>query len=312
MAVKQSVFASTSEKKCFYKLGRTWGDAYRIYHNLPFLNVFDTRNLIDFSVSPCQIFSLSDEDYNRLKKTSIDFVFCDQNEKPILAIEFDGLSEGFNVESNYYPQQPLDTSWRETIMGLKLKVAYGSMFPYFVLGSRYFDDLSNELKVNIADGIIGDFFTDEAIRKQLSGGFHPESVGISEDEFDILPECIQSEIIWDWVISVEVECEYAVNPLAYLCNELMETLEVYNRKVIYHTFPEIPKNTPIAERGKLLLKCLMHGATVEMQTKDVGTFKHKVMIPRFRANSSGYILAENIATLTVLEEVRNARMRRIG
>ena len=38
MGVKKTVFASKSEQENYYKLKRTWGDKYVIYHDLPFLN----------------------------------------------------------------------------------------------------------------------------------------------------------------------------------------------------------------------------------------------------------------------------------
>ncbi len=97
MSVKNSVFASSSERKNFQKLQRRWGEKYRIYHNLPFLNVFDTRNLIDVSDwrNP-KPFVVEELDLGRLKKTSIDYTLCTNDDRPLVCVEFDGIQQGFS------------------------------------------------------------------------------------------------------------------------------------------------------------------------------------------------------------------------
>jgi hypothetical protein len=100
MGVRDTVFGSKMEKRCFLKLDETWGKNYRVYHNLPFLNVFTGRSdLLDIDGQP---FTLSEEEYDLLKKTSIDFTVCDKNDKPLVCIEFDGMQDGFNVGTKYH------------------------------------------------------------------------------------------------------------------------------------------------------------------------------------------------------------------
>ena len=75
--IRKSVFGSNSERKHYKHLARNWGDRYRIYHNLPFLNVFDVSNLIDWSnLEELKGITIGDVDLSRLKKTSIDFTLC--------------------------------------------------------------------------------------------------------------------------------------------------------------------------------------------------------------------------------------------
>jgi len=52
-------------------------------------------DLVDDSFEP---FKLSDEEYEQLKKTSIDFTICDKKDKTSCLHEFDGLQDGFNVQ----------------------------------------------------------------------------------------------------------------------------------------------------------------------------------------------------------------------
>jgi len=146
MGVKKHVFGRSAERTYYYKLSRQWGQQYRLHHNLPFLNVFDTSNLIDVTgwPQPPRRFRLTDIEFNRLKKTSIDYTLCDEHDIPLVCLEYDGMQEGFNVGTSYRSPEPSDP-WRDEIMSLKLRVAHGSQFPYFVLGSRYLNDLSARL-----------------------------------------------------------------------------------------------------------------------------------------------------------------------
>src|SRR5689334_21732019 len=158
MGVKKHVFGSNPERDHFYKLSRRWGDKYHIYHNLPFLNVFDMTNLIDRPQSQLQPVLINELDLSRLKKTSIDFTLCNENDEPQLCIEFDGLQQGFNVGPKYYPNSDPQSlnPWRQQITELKLRVATLSHFPFFIVASTHFAKLSPTTELTIVDGIIGE------------------------------------------------------------------------------------------------------------------------------------------------------------
>ena len=72
MGSMNSVFASKTERENFIKLQRTWAEGYNLWHNLPFLNVFNTNGLVDLKTG--KKFALEQIELNRLKKTSIDYV----------------------------------------------------------------------------------------------------------------------------------------------------------------------------------------------------------------------------------------------
>src|SRR5262245_60091085 len=182
MGVQKQVFASNAEKRNFYKLSAQWGDKYRIYHNLPFLNIFDTKNLIDFSAWPIKPITIDDIAYNRLKKTSVDYTLCGDSDEPLVCIDFDGYQDGYNVGTKYH-FRTASNGWKEIIYDLKLKVAHGSFFPYFVLGSQEFDDLSNDIRLTIVDGIIGDVFAKKAAQAKFAETFNPEEIGFTQEEF---------------------------------------------------------------------------------------------------------------------------------
>ena len=184
MSINSSVFGSKIERENFYKLSDAWGAEYRIYHNLPFLNIFSVENLFDWS--KLQIVSLTDVEKGRLKKTSVDYTLCDHNDAPILCIEFDGLQQGYNVGTSYHPlykTKRTSPEWRKEIIELKLRVANSNLFPFFVVSSQHFRNVSKDTKITIVDGIIGYVLANKAVQKKISLGFKPEEIGYSEDEF---------------------------------------------------------------------------------------------------------------------------------
>ncbi|MDP3981765.1 MAG: hypothetical protein Q8Q33_10165 [Chlamydiota bacterium] len=226
MGVRKTVFGSSLEKRCFRKLSETWGKDYHVYHNLPFLNVFTGRTeLFD---DECQPFTLSDEEYDLLKKTSIDFTVCDKKDTPLVCVEFDGLQDGFNVGTNYHLRNGSPgRKARRAVIELKLRAAHGSLFPYLVLGSEEFRGLSEAVRLTIADGLIGEVISLRATRERIDAGFDPTQCGYSTEEFDALSSAQQSEIIGDWVTMIELESDFKHNPIvrevARLSSELHAT-----------------------------------------------------------------------------------------
>jgi hypothetical protein len=95
MKVKSSIFGSISERDNYSKLLKQWGDKYRVYHNIPFLMVFELE------ASEIQ----NKSTYEYLKKTSIDYVICNDADKALVGIEFDGLQQGISIGGEYVPKK---------------------------------------------------------------------------------------------------------------------------------------------------------------------------------------------------------------
>ncbi len=309
MGIKKNVFGSKSEQANFYKLSRTWGDKYRIYHNLPFLNIFDDKDIYDFSNA--QPLNLSKTDMSRLKKTSVDFTLCDEKESPILCIEFDGLQEGFNIGDIYYPTNrslPPDP-WRKIITELKLKVAIGSAFPFIVVASKHFNDLNNEVKLSIVDGIIGDILATRETSQQISKGFNPNDVGYSDDEFARLSQSEQHEIIQDWVMTIELDAEFEHNPIIRKRAEMERELDIRGYGVQHFCYPSLDTAKSLKERAALMENAIYNGAKIILKTQDLGDVEGMALIPNFKSIGYTGTLAEEIAAILALQRVKNLRAK---
>lgn len=217
MGVKSSVFASKAERHNFGKLSRVWGNRYTLYHNLPFLSVYTTSDLID--PSTLKQFEIEKADVQRLKKTSIDYVLC-QEDKPLVCIEFDGLAQGYSANGKYHRTKDTDSAaWRDQIMMLKLRVSHASdlfntkSVPYIIVGSQEFQDLHPKLKLTVIDAIIGSLLTARATKEVCSRGIEAADLGLSPDVFSALTPDEMSAAIRDWVEAQEIALTAANSPV---------------------------------------------------------------------------------------------------
>jgi hypothetical protein len=315
VGLRKRVFGSKSEQTNYHKLSRQWGDKYRRYHNLPFLLVFEvydkqplmfwapdqhttsTSSIADFF----RFEYLTELERNRLKKTSIDYTLCDQNDEPLLCIEFDGLQDGFNLGQEYRSQvQPADT-WRDQITTLKLRVAHGNMFPYFVVGFDQFEDLSPRVRLMLIDGIIGEVLAKRSVQRRVNEGLDVTSFGLSDDEFSALPPDDRQELIQDWLIGVEVEADMTNNPVCAEKWRLAEELGVFSSG-------HYPKHKPA---NATFDTAILLGSEAVVHTEDLGEVRRTVRLPNFKTPGfGGLTLLDEMASLVALDAVRLEREKR--
>ena len=304
MGINKQVFASNSERKNFYKLSRQWGDRYHIYHNLPFLNLFHTENLIDFSNWDLKRLEIDDLDKNRLKKTSIDYTLCNEKDEPLICIDFDGMCEGFNVGTKYYANFRPD-SWREKITELKLTVAHGSFFPYFVVCSKQFEDITKDIQLTIVDTIIGDVLANRAAKDKFAEGFKPEEVGWTQEAFDNLHPSQQGEVVQDWAVDVEMSAEIENNPIYKKISQLSEVVGRHPYKLQFISYPSMENIEDVGQRTKAMETALYHGARCVISSKEYGEVKAEVLLPNFNAPYFRVLgLSDLVAELLALEKLR--------
>jgi hypothetical protein len=305
MGVAKSVFASRAERANFQKLQSRWGDRYDLWHNLPFLNLFTREDLIDPDSADLRSLTISDIEWQRLKKTSVDYVLCDrEHDAPLICIDFDGIQDGFNAGREYRPRAENPSPWRDVITSLKLKVAHGSLFPYFVVGWREFADISPTIRRSVVDGIIGEVLAKQAVSDRFARGLTAADAGMTEAEWEALPPWDQGDIIEHIAMTIEIDADFEHNPLyadvAKLCSEL-------GYPAGSHRFVDAPGTTR-APSGQWLEETLLFGVEYTLRTDDVGTVKRTAWLPNFRA--PGFIglgLVEEIAHLLALDEVGRLR-----
>lgn len=310
MTLKETVFGSKSEENVFGHLNSIWGDKIKIYHNLPFANIFDmdTIKIKDYSTKNTHFWK------KFLFMTSIDFVVCDDKNKAIMCIEFDGLSGGYNKGTEYF--QDRTDSKRKKKLELKLKIAKNHNLPFYIISYEETTDLSENLdesdldflNLTVVDGIIG-----QTMKHKLFPDKLEEYLDFYDDSLNSMEEFEKNEFIQDLVIDAEVELELKWDPIAIRASEIQCILSQKGLISRYgHEFIHKPKLPPIKsfydykglkKRIEAMQKVEWQGCKVHCETPD-GTIARDIWIRNFEGMGvSPLIIVQNIADLIIFYEI---------
>lgn len=205
MKTQVSIFASRSERTNYYKLLQRWGDKYRVHQNIPFLRVFDVKS--------SEI--TNSRTYEYLKKTSIDYVLCDTDDKPLLGVEYDGIQQGISIGTTYEPKKGFEKS-RTWGIESKLGIAHQCNFPLVVVSDTEFNYLAGT-GLMIIDGLIGMILSRQAFKREFQDRnfekFMLDRYEITPEQFEHLPHRDQQEYVDSFGIDVEVDTEMENNPI---------------------------------------------------------------------------------------------------
>ena len=169
MPVKKSIFGSKGEERGFRSIEHTWGENYRLVPQFPFSAIFEPDN------------SIRDK-ANLFLKTSIGYVFCSDDGAPLLALDFDGLGQGFNKDGHYVQVEKTDDLYRKSKFDFKIQYAEKNNFPYYIVASDEFEHLGEDISLTIVDGIIGSVLSMRDFYEQL-----PFVIEEQSDFVDTLP-----------------------------------------------------------------------------------------------------------------------------
>jgi len=300
VGVRKTIFGSNSERTNYSKLASVWDKDYDLYPNLPFLMVFQGMTIFNLTTFPPTVEELTNSEYRRLMKTSIDYTLCSKSGEPIVCVEFDGLQEGHNVGTSYRPALPSDP-WRDEMMTLKLRAAHGNLFPYFVVGSKQFRDVAPEIRLTIVDGVIGEVLSKKKTSQRFAKGFDCTEMGLTEEDFASLSDFDQREIVEHWAVGVEVDAIYSLNPIYQKVATLNYELGSPGYFMGFLETAKVKAAKTFAERVKALDETSSIGAECILHTKDLGDIRGVAWIPNFRTPEfSGHGLVEEIAHLIAL------------
>jgi hypothetical protein len=233
--VKDSVFASRAEEENYYKLISYWGKQYRIYHNLPFLNIFE----------PDEIITRDGYKFSYLKKTSIDYVLCGEKNKPLICIEYDGLQEGFSFSDTYKSRGNQKYVNRKECFELKQQIAAESNLPFLIIGSNEFKNISEEVSFSIADGIIGEVIGEITYEKEIHSNYYDyeqeylKETGLTRDDYfdkftiffpdgDICVDDAVKELKAHVKSYTRRKIKESINPISLKLRKIKEDLNIYS------------------------------------------------------------------------------------
>jgi len=207
MSVRGSVFNSSAEKGMYQSLRSQWGSVYDVFPSVPFANIIDVD----------KVAGLTDAERSFLLHTSVDFTLCEKDSwRPIMSIEFDGVSHGFSKDGRYVPvlAEP-KRAWR---LDLKVRVATQVGYPFFVVSWHEKSPIDSETHLTIVDGIIGQVLAHQALPKILD-----RLLAEAKDRIAGAPPHLRAELEQEeqeLVFDAEMLATLEHNPIARRASEL--------------------------------------------------------------------------------------------
>ena len=280
MSVKDSIFGSKGEERGFRSIEHTWGEKYRLYPQFPWSALFtpdprwrDTSNLFF--------------------KTSVDYVLSTVEGQPLLAIDFDGMGDGFDRNGEYVPVRLTPDRHRKAKFDFKLRYARENNFPYHIVASREFCQLGDGIDLTVVDAIIGSIIARKYFWEQAQFLIDEHVAEIANQ-----PRWYQSEYANHLLIDLETECEVEHDPI------VQKTFEVWNQitaitgeEVLYShsnrhfAEPELP--TDFESRLEAMKKVVAWGCVTTLFGTPVGEVSDVATV---RANTCAVSIS-NIAEL---------------
>jgi len=289
MTLKESIFDGFHEKKLYAHLNSMWRNIFNIYPQLPFTKIFDIETL-----------DIGQGERDFLLKTNIDYTICNKRDKPLICIEFDGWSHGYNKGGEYI--QIVKDSRRKKKLKLKLKIAMEHHFPFYIISYDEKEYLSETIHLTVIDGIIGQTIAKMQFQDKIN-----EYLKDSQDIFDSMSKYERHEYIQDLVTSTGVELELTWDPIAKKAAEIESMLVsrgiVTRESYKFLSKPELPEikdifNTEgLSRRLKAWKNIERHGCEISCETPK-GKVTERAYVRNFEGTlASPLTIAQNIAEL---------------
>jgi len=145
MKKSKIIFGSNSELKAFEAIDTHLPGGWKLYANTPLSQIVEIKKE-----------ELPEKKWNFYLKSSVDFVLTNQNHEPVLAIEFDGLGEGYSAGEKYVLAHVVEQDqYRELKMNFKISTCYSVGLPLIVISFEEIKSLDSEEILALVNSIVG-------------------------------------------------------------------------------------------------------------------------------------------------------------
>jgi hypothetical protein len=145
MKKSQIIFGSNSELRAFEAIDRHLPDGWRLYGNTPLSQVVEIRRE-----------ELTQKKWAFYLKASVDFVLTNVRHEPVLAIEFDGLGDGYTSGKKYVlDRQVEDDPYRELKTTFKIEACYAVGLPLIVISFEEIKGVGSDDVLSLVNSMIG-------------------------------------------------------------------------------------------------------------------------------------------------------------
>ncbi|HWP92431.1 MAG TPA: DUF2726 domain-containing protein [Thermodesulfobacteriota bacterium] len=218
--MNRSIFDSEEEKKLYKKLKSRWSKYVEVYPQIPVKNVIGYRQIKSFDMPKKAI--------EYLLKAAFDIVVCELHTAvPILAVEFDGIGQGFSQDLQYISKVvPLNDPYRKLKIERKLEACFLSDIPIVVISFEESELLKQSRDMlMVIDAIIGRALEHQYYKKNYS--YHSQKLSEAferggTDASDM------------YFVEMTIRAEQA-NPIKRKTKEIVEKFPFWQEQIIFPT-----------------------------------------------------------------------------
>jgi hypothetical protein len=178
------IFGSPSERRAFEAITAQLPEGWTLFPNVPLPQIVEAeRN------------ELKNREWDFYLKTSIDFVRTAPSSEPSMALEFDGLGEGFSLGDTYIQAQPTTDRYRSLKLNFKLRLCREVDLPLLIISFKEVRVLRPGEARLLVHSIVGQHIADRVYRETLRR-WHAEGrgAGKSRAEMEWEPAGLQSKL----------------------------------------------------------------------------------------------------------------------
>jgi len=187
MSVKTSIFGSKGEERGFRSIRNTFGEEYLVTSQFPWSGLF----------TPDQ---MRKDTTHLFYKTSVDYVVATKEGQPLVAIDFDGMGAGYDLNGEYVQVEPTRDPNRKVKFDWKLRYArhammddlMGTALEYHIVASEEFNHLGEGIDLTLVDCLISSIIS----RHQFRTYAKTHTFGSWDEAFDVEMDIRFSGPVW--------------------------------------------------------------------------------------------------------------------
>ncbi len=152
----KTIFGSSSERRTFDAITSQLPQAWTLYPNVPFPSIVKAEKD-----------ELKDGEWDYYLKTSVDFVLTTPTSEPSLALEFDGLGEGFSLGDTYVQTRATDDPYRTLKLNFKLRMCRAVGLLLLIISFEEISALRQGDARMIVHSVVGQHIADRVYRDTI-------------------------------------------------------------------------------------------------------------------------------------------------
>jgi hypothetical protein len=175
----KTIFGSVSEKRAFEAISSQLPQGWTLYPSVPFSHIVKAEKG-----------ELKAGEWDCYLKTSVDFVLTSPTCEPSLALDFDGLGEGFSLGETYVQARATEDPYRSLKINFKLRLCRAVTLPLLVISFEEVRVLCPDDARTIVHSIVGQHIADRVYRDTIRR-WDGERRAVGKDPDDMMWELAQ-------------------------------------------------------------------------------------------------------------------------